>query len=282
MGVQFGCIFYVVFDNCSWCFQYIYMVTDRSMCMCVCECTSVSMIFLFMLCAWHITYTEYILYIFYGTISMSSSSSSHIDLLPVLGCARYSTPLYTMKLRFNRSDLGNLSTFYSNNREKDRRKKLAHTAWSQEKTTHEPHFYSIWSFFAAAVVVVWFPAAFYLHENCALIWYGIVQFFFLMCLPQDNILIVEVRLKFMHIDDVVVHNENTVQSIQQILFFVSQFPSKFICLKNHIEWCFDFVFFVSFDHFFQAICFDLHIKCFVVHKMTREINLTAGIQRKCK
>lgn len=113
-----------------------------------------------MLCARQIAYS---VYIFYDTISMSSSS--HIDLLSVLRCARHgtapNTALLTMELRFNRSDLSNLSTFYSNTKEEK-------NSLKKPKTTLKTY-HSIWSFFSS------FQAAFIFAKIAH--WSGMEPFF---------------------------------------------------------------------------------------------------------
>lgn len=119
-------------------------------------------------CLPHLTHRQecgVVFHIFYGTISMSSSPSSS------------STLTYWASARFDRSDLGNLSTFYqSNGGEKVTRRRWK--AWSHSlkprKTTHKTIFIR-WFFFRRVVsfaVTLWFQAAFfYLRVNRTLIWF---------------------------------------------------------------------------------------------------------------
>lgn len=133
-------------------------------------------------------------------------------------------PYHTMELRFNRSDLGNLSTFYSNKGEK-KKKKNSLKPKGKKTTTHETFLFDSVNFFS----LLWFQAAFYLRKNCALIWYGIVTLF-------SHILIFILR------STVEIYAYRWCCSQWKYSLSIQRF---FFCrLKNNIHWCFDFGFFL--------------------------------------
>lgn len=134
-----------------------------------------------------------------------------------------------MEPRFNRSNLGNLSTFYANKGAKETKKGEKRPQLEAKKNYTFSH--STWPglflcsprvVVAAAVVVIvtcdlWFPAAFYLSENRALIWYGTVHFFRISTATMAVFTFGGVHLKFMHIHGVA-HNEG--DTVLLSLFFV--------------------------------------------------------------